>query len=158
MSAWSPRLLIPSIALIAAGAFVVHAQQTNDGTINACAGASGILRMVAEGEACRAGETPVSLGSGLAGYEIVTVDHVFAENTTAVFAQIAIPCPDGKKVMGGGAAALVDFSGVIVVGRTSTITFANASYPADENTWVVGYEWVGAGSVVGVRGFATCAY
>ncbi len=158
MSAWHRRaVVVPSVvAVIVAGALVVHAQTTNGDVIHGCVGQAGMLRVVSENEPCRSGEAPISWGSGLSGYEIVTSDFLFPPNVTSMFGSHSVDCPTGKRVLGGGAAALVGSSSNPSVGAAGTLSFGHASYPADEDTWTVTFNWGGVVGV-GLRVYATCA-
>ena len=124
--------------------------------ISACVGkGSGLVRVPVAGEACRDNEDPVALGGGLTGYEIVTKDEIFAPNTTGSFGSMTIDCPDGKRVLGGGAGAISASDSRVVF--TTAATFGNGDYPADEDSWRVSWD-VRSDAVSGVRGFAVCAY
>lgn len=126
------------------------------GAITACvARQSGILRIPWEGASCRDNETSIVLGGGLSGYEIVSADRMFG-NTGWESGSVAVSCSDGKRVLGGGAAALIMTSRGLSVGSAGNLSFAHGSYPASENTWAVGYEKTG--SVEGMRLFAICAH
>ncbi|HEX6307166.1 MAG TPA: hypothetical protein VFZ69_03195 [Longimicrobiales bacterium] len=153
----SPRESVVAAAAVAPGARVVDSQSTNGNVIRGCVGQAGILRIVAEDESCRSGEAAISWGSGLSGYEIVTSDFMFPAGTTSMFGSHSVDCPTGKKVLGGGAAALVGSSSAPQVGATGTLNFGHASYPSDEDTWTVTFDWGGVVGV-GLRVFATCAH
>jgi hypothetical protein len=75
------------------------------------------------------------------------------------FGAQSIDCPMGKKVLSGGAATLTTNSGGgVSLGTTSSVSFANGSFPFDADTWTIGVNYTGGTSVAGVRLFAVCAY
>lgn len=116
---------------------------------------SGMLRVPPAGEPCRDNETPIVLGGGLAGYEIVTEDELFGASPPS--GSITVECPAGKRVLGGGAAALREQNGSNRISFISGTDFAKGSYPSSESAWTTGFVSTG-GDAVGVRGFAVCAY
>lgn len=157
MSSWR-RLFVLSIVVVAsAAALVVHAQVTAGDVITACVGPNGSLRVVSSPGACRPPEQLLSWGGGLSGYEIVTADYLFPTGTTSAFGSRSVQCPPGKKVLGGGASALANFPGGLVVVQTNALSFGSASYPSAVDTWTVAYDLSSAVVAVGFRMFATCA-
>lgn len=128
------------------------------GTIGCVARGSGMLRIVQAADTCRDNEDMIVLGGGLAGYEVVSRDEMFANPAIGGSGTLSVECPAGKRVLGGGAGALRESqSGSIVLSHVSSASFAGGSYPAGENAWRTSYTSTG-GDAVGVRGFAVCAY
>ena len=128
-----------------------------DAAILGCVGqGSGMLRVPPADQPCRENESPITLGGGLAGYEVVTRDDLFEPGTTYTFADVTVECPAGKRVLGGGAGALRDQNGSPVLSHISHASFDGGSYPVGGIAWRTSYTI--DGPAAGVRGFAVCAY
>lgn len=150
--------VLPLAVLAASSALVVHAQPPSGNVITACTSPAGYLRVVSSPTGCLPSEQVLSWG-GLSGYEIVSDDYMFPQGTTGAFGSKYVQCPVGKKVLGGGAVALLNHAlGGVGEGFSSALSFAGGSYPSAEDTWTVSYELTtGNGSVAGFRVYATCA-
>lgn len=77
---------------------------SNGAVIHACVLPSGVVKIVAEGEGCPAGQTALEWNvagpSGVSGYEVVRQDFNVAAGG---FLREFLACPTGKVVLGGGA-------------------------------------------------------
>ena len=102
-----------------------------------------------------AGSAGSAGSNGVSGYEIVTQDRMFSSDFQGELGNMVVPCPAGKKAVGGGAAGLTSF-GSSLVEVSSTALDLTAMYPGtDGAAWNVGYE--ANQGVQGIRFFAVCA-
>ena len=112
-------------ALIAGSMTFAFASHSDPNEIHACVDKQGNPRIVDDPATCRPNETPLTWNAqgqpgppGVSGYEVVTV------SSTTTF-DITVPCPAGKKVLGGG-------------GRIRPIEPAHdtaASFPVGDTAW-----------------------
>ena len=87
--------------------------------------------------------------AGISGYEQVARAQAYTDVSEGLFMTVGVTCPDGKKVLGGGA------SGFITAG-----THLVASNPslADESGWDVIFQATRAASTISLSAYAICGF
>jgi hypothetical protein len=87
--------------------------------------------------------------AGISGYEQVARAQIYTDVSEGLFMTVGVTCPDGKKVLGGGA------SGFITAG-----THLVASNPslADESGWDVIFQATRAASTISLSAYAICGF
>jgi hypothetical protein len=87
--------------------------------------------------------------AGISGYEQVARAQTYTDVSEGLFMTVGVTCPDGKKVLGGGA------SGFITAG-----THLVASNPslADESGWDVIFQATRAASTISLSAYAICGF
>lgn len=155
-------LIVASIVLvlgIGGGVAIADIPSSDDGTITACMlKPGGTIRLIdAEaGATCKKGETKVAWNAdgqpgqdGVSGYEIVTND----KSPGVGFLGEAAHCPEGKKVVGGGASAIDENGNEITLNVFNILN----SYPINEGTaWAVAWTLSSNSFASDVRVHAIC--
>jgi hypothetical protein len=122
---------------------------TEDGDPKACGNNETALRWGQQGPSGATGETGSQGPPGISGYETVSEATEFNEDDRK---HVTANCPDGKKVIGGGA-ILVSFS------PEQTGIFITDSAPFAETGWFVeAREFFGVGDPWGLQAEAICAF
>jgi len=98
---------------------------------------------------------PQGPAGGLAGYEIVHNDLMFASNVLAEAASVTASCPQDKVVLGGGWATLGGDGNEISTDQPDVVPRSGPS--ANGSGWVVSFDVNDTFLVKGMRAFATCA-
>ena len=95
------------------------------------------------------GPAGVDGAPGISGYEIVTSQSTI---TSIQKTYATIPCPAGKKVIGGGVTASQEKFDIVSIGT-------NGPAPsAPETAWQVGYKNTSLATTVTVTNYAICAF
>jgi hypothetical protein len=153
--------LVAVVLGLAAGGIAYASIPGPGGVINGCyLKSGGALRVIDSAAKCKSGETSLNWNqkgptgargptgangttgatgptgpSGTSGYEIVTINDTFTENSpnlTKVFVD-NVPCPSGKVVVGGGGSASFDTAGPADVAESYPLVGGGAS------RWGVGF-------------------
>jgi hypothetical protein len=149
---------VPLAAVVGTAAYA--AIPDAGGVIHSCIGKAGALRVIDTdaGQTCAKGEQALTwsqsgpegpAGSpgapGISGYEVVSRSTVLEQLGDIWYAQLFLPCPAGKKILGGGAE----------VNSTTARLFRSA--PAgDGDGWIAGaVQTDGAGQL---NLYAICGY
>ena len=115
-----------ALALLGGAAYATIPDK--DGTIQACYGSNGVLRVIDSEASCRSGETPLAWDSsngGLVDYEIVRTSSTFDAPFTKSFLLYGdAGCPGGKRATGGGGLVqLFGENGFVDVGTVASTQF-----------------------------------
>jgi hypothetical protein len=154
-------VLAGSVATALVGGIAWAAIPSANGTIRACYDAGGNLKVIDEGKSCAKGwtgpliwnqqGTPGTPGTdGVSGYEIVTRDKIPGLGFTGEGAS----CPDGKKVLGGGAVPINDNG---VPSHLNVFNLLDSAPRSDGGGWSATWTLSSNPFAENVRVYATCA-
>jgi len=84
---------------------------------------------------------------GISGYEQVVHVQTYTDVSDGQFMTVSVTCPDGKKVLGGGASGFITAFTHLVSSNPS---------PADESQWGAIFQATRAASTVSISAYAIC--